>query len=87
MHIDDDPHLAGFLDFQSEKVKKYDVFVFELCEGNLSKKTVGALELQDAINICDQLLQGLIELENSNSCHNDLKPENILYNFDENGEI
>ena len=87
MHVDDDPKLAGFLDLQTEEVKKFDVFVFELCEGNISKKTVGALELHDAISICNQLLQGLIELETSNSCHNDLKPENILFNCDQNGEI
>ena len=87
LHIDDDPQLAGFLDFQIEKVKKFDVFVFELCEGNLSKKAFGTATLSESISICDQLLQGLIELENSKSCHNDLKPENILYNFDQNGDI
>ena len=87
LHIDDDPKLARFLSFEKEKVKKFDVFVLELCEGNISKKTVGALEVKDAINICDQLLQGLIELEDSNSCHNDLKSENIPYKFDQNGEL
>ena len=57
MHIDDDPTLAGLLDFGTEKVNEFDVFVFELCQGNISKKTIGALELQDVISICDQLLR------------------------------
>ena len=85
--MDDDQKLAGFLEFQTEKVKKYDVFVFELCEGNISKKAFGGATQSESINICDQLLQGLIELENSGSCHNDLKPENVLYKSDQNGEI
>ena len=85
--MDDDQNLAGFLEFQTEKVKKYDVFVFELCEGNISKKAFGGATLSESISICDQLFQGLIELEQSNSCHNDLKPENVLYNCDQNGDI
>ena len=36
----------------------------------------------ESISICDQLLQGLIELEKSNSCHNDLKPENVILEAD-----
>ena len=66
--------------------------MFELCQGNISKEGSNGLEgqkleLGQSINICDQLLEGLIQLENSNSCHNDLKPENILFNFDQNGEF
>ena len=38
LHVDDNRKLAGFLNFETEKVKKYDVFVFELCEGNKSRK-------------------------------------------------
>ena len=73
-------------------MKKYDVFVFELCDGNISKESTNGLAGQklsrsDAISVCDQLFEGLIQLENSKSCHNDLKPENILYNCDDNGEL
>ena len=73
----------------SVKVKKYDVFVYELCQGNISKHGFAGSRLSRSasISICDQLLQGLIELENSNNCHNDLKPENVLYNCDKNGKI
>ena len=37
--------------------------------------------------MCNQLLQGLIQLERSNICHNDLKPENVLYNRDDSGNL
>ena len=43
--------------------------------------------MSESISLCDQLLQGLIELENSNNCHNDLKPTNILFNYDQIGNI
>ena len=73
-------------------MKKYDVFVFELCEGNISKESSNGfagsrLELSESISICDQLLDGLVQLEECNVCHNDLKPENILFNCDQNGEL
>ena len=82
--MDDDQKLAGFLGFQSVKVKKFDVFVFELCDGSISKENTSGLaglelSLSESVKICDQLLQGLMELETSNKCHNDLKPGNILY--------
>ena len=68
-------------------MKKYDVFVFELYEASISKGGVNGLDgarfsPAEAISICDQILQGLIELEDSDKCHNDLKPDNILYNDD-----
>ena len=68
-------------------MKKYDVFVFELCDANISKKTFGGATLSGSISICDQLLRGLIELDKSESCHNDLKPENVLVNCDQNNDI
>ena len=82
--------------FRSQKklneVKKYDVFVYELCRGNITKQgsdgfAGSRLSRSESISICDQLLQGLIQLENSNNCHNDLKPENVLYNCDQSGKI
>ena len=92
LHVDDDKKLAGLLNFETEKVKKYDVFVYELCDGNISEAKVtsdGSLRwtsvqkrkftLSQSVDICKQLIQGLQQLEESNKCHNDLKPENILY--------
>ena len=79
------------MNIQTKKIEKYDVFVFELCEGNISKEgsngLIGRLSLAQSISVCDQLFEGLIQLESSGSCHNDLKPENILYNSDQNGNI
>ena len=45
------------------------------------------LSLAQSISVCSQLFEGLIQLENSKSCHNDLKPENILFNCDQNGNL
>ena len=71
-------------------MKKYDVFVFELCEGNISKKnekdssqgkcsTKKEFTVTQAVDICKQLLEGLKQLEESGKCHNDLKPGNVLF--------
>ena len=59
-------------------VKNFDVFVTELCDGNLTK-TDTSFTLTQSIDICKQLLEGLEQLEKSQNCHNDLKPENVLY--------
>ena len=66
--------------------------MFELCQGNISKEAKNgfagsALSLSESINVCDQLFDGLIQLENSNTCHNDLKPKNILFNYDQTGKL
>ena len=66
--------------------------MFELCDGNISKESDKGLagkklSLSESISICSQLFEGLIQLENSNSCHNDLKPENVLFKRDQNGEL
>ena len=92
MYADDDKKLSSLLNYQSEKVRKYDIFVFELCRGNISKDSSNGLaglklSRSESISVCNQLLQGLIELENSKNCHNDLKPENVLFNYDQNGKI
>ena len=60
------------------KVKSYDVFVTELCDGNLCK-TGTSFTLAQSIDICKQLLEGLEQLKRSKKSHNDLKPDNILY--------
>ena len=63
---------------QDQKYRNFDVFVFEYCNGNI-KACQAALKLSEAKMICYQLLEGLEQLEQSETCHNDLKPENILY--------
>ena len=92
LHEDDDGELAEFLSFQHQRLKNFDVFVFELCKGNISKKTDDVsscwkLTISESISVCNQLIQGLMQLEKSNSCHNDLKPGNILYSRDESGNL
>ena len=75
-------------------VKNYDVFVFELCDGSISKDnktglcqnqstTKNKFTLTQAIDVCKQLLEGLKQLEESDKCHNDLKPGNILFKTSE----
>ena len=60
-------------------MRKYDVFVFELCDGNISKEKNKKFTLTQSLDICKQLLEGLQQIEQSKKCHNDLKPENVLY--------
>ena len=84
LHADDGKKLAGFLNLQTKKVKNYDVFIFELCDGNISKVNNGSqatknFTVEESVEICKQLIEGLQQLEKSNKCHNDLKPENILF--------
>ena len=79
-------------------MKNYDIFVFELCDGNIAKVKNGPLwpilnengeqfTLSQRVEICSQLIEGLQQLEKNNKCHNDLKPENILYKInDEDGD-
>ena len=59
-------------------MKKYDVYVSELCDGNLGEDYIN-LTLKQCKAVCEQLFEGLNQLKNSNICHNDLKPQNILY--------
>ena len=61
-----------------KRMKNFDVFVTELCDGNLSKTDTN-FTLTQSVDICKQLLEGLEQLEKSEKCHNDLKPENVLY--------
>ena len=74
--------LAKLLGFElGQKVRNFDVFVFEYCDGNI--QGCHGLKLSEAKSICHQLLEGLEQLEKSKKCHNDLKPENILYKISE----
>ena len=47
LHADDDQKLADLLNFQSDKVKKYDVFVFELCDENISELAITRENMND----------------------------------------
>ena len=84
MIADEDEDLARLLEIPERKypdwyeMKKYDVYVSELCEGNLGEKNTD-FTLEQCKAICGQLIEGLSQLENSKICHNDLKPQNILY--------
>ena len=61
--------------------RNYDVFIFELCDGDLSQlNKTQSLTLRQSKHICKQLLTCLMELEESKQSHNDLKPGNVLYN-------
>lgn len=67
----------------SGDVKKFDVFVTPLMEGNLTKKddlyTDDQFKLDHAKSIIEQLIDGLIQLTVAEKSHNDLKPSNLLY--------
>ena len=78
MYFNENRQLCYFLGFRENEVRNYNVFVTELCDGNLNKQN-HSFTLTQSIDICKQLLKGLRQLEQSDKCHNDLKPENILY--------
>ena len=78
LHFDDHERFASLLGMEQGAIKNFDVFITELCDGNLSKASIN-FTLTQSIDICKQLLEGLQQLEKSGKCHNDLKPENILY--------
>ena len=63
------------------EIKKFEVFVLQLCTGNIIDAIDGSNppNLVQIKNIIDQLFDGLKQLKNANACHNDLKPKNILY--------
>ena len=97
--LEEDENLLQLLSSpETDQVRNYDVFVFELCDGNISKRKdwfskprrTNKFTLAQSIDICKQLLEFLRQLEASEKCHNDLKPENILYKINrekfENGD-
>ena len=76
---DENEDLAIKLGFEDDqKHRNFDVFVTEFCDGNI-KGCQKYLNSSEKKSICHQLFEGLIQLANSDKCHNDLKPENILY--------
>ena len=46
-HADDDLKLAGFLNLQKDEVEDYDVFVYKLCEENISEESAHGLGEDD----------------------------------------
>ena len=66
---------------------KYDelfVMVMEYIEGKTLRNLVGSVgnqqpvEIEDALNIAEQVCEGLIEIHKFHIFHRDIKPENIL---------
>ena len=65
---------------QPGEIKKFEVFVSELCDGNIDDALGDAFnypELDQIKEIIDQLFDGLKQLKHV--CHNDIKPGNVLY--------
>ena len=67
-------------------IKKFEVFVSPLFEGNISEKDNDQfkkkVELDHIKSVITQLLDGLEQLEQAGVCHNDIKPSNILWRVD-----
>ena len=69
-------------------VKHYDCFrtdtnvylIMELCQGGTLSNLIdqNALSEDETKNVVNQVLQGLVYLEELSICHRDLKPENIF---------
>ena len=69
---------------KSGEVRKYDVYVVELMEGNISDKDV--IDESNVGSVVMQLLDGLSQLEKASKSHNDINPRNILYSFNDDDE-
>lgn len=67
-----------------DETKKYEVFVTELCEGNLKDCKKMSLNNDHRRSIIDQLLYALEELDKLDKKHNDIKPGNLLYDIKAN---
>ena len=77
----DDEDLAEQLGLKSGEAKKYDVYVVELMDGNLSDKDM--IDESNVESVIMQLLDGLSQLKNADKSHNDIKPTNILFKLNE----
>ena len=67
---------------QPDQIKKFEVFVTPLYDGNLNNALYDPFnspDLDQIGDIVDQLFDGLKQLKHANACHNDIKPANILY--------
>ena len=67
---------------QPDQIKKFEVFVTPLYDGNLNDALGDPFNLPDLDqirDIVDQLFDGLKQLKQADVCHNDIKPANILY--------
>ena len=70
---------------QQNDIKKFEVFVTPLFEGNISEKDATDVDfkkeasLDHVKSVITQLLDGLEQLEQAGKCHNDIKPSNILW--------
>ena len=78
----DDKDLAAKLNMKPGEIKKFEVFVTPLMNGNLDDALDDQFnppDLDETKEIIDQLFRGMKQLEDANVCHNDIKPGNILY--------
>jgi len=73
------------LKMKAGDIKRFEVFVMPLMEGNLTdldemkkEKTININHLR---SIGRQLMSGLKQLDDAKVCHNDLKPANVLYDI------
>ena len=67
---------------RSGDIKKFEVFVSPLYDGNINDVLNDPFNYPDLGQIkyiIDQLFVGLKQLKDANVCHNDIKPRNILY--------
>ena len=69
---------------EANEIKKFDVYVTPLFDGNIGdiKPKPNFDQTKDIIS---QLIDGLKQLENAGKSHNDIKPGNILFKRDKNG--
>ena len=82
LDFSDDEDLAEKLKMQPGEIRKFEVFVSVLCDGNIDDALSDPFkypDLDQIKEIIDQLLGGLKQLKRARVCHNDIKPGNILY--------
>lgn len=73
-----------FVDSKNINDTKYVMLQMELCKCDLKQYLISnkELSLQNKINICIQIGNGVKYIHLKNIVHMDIKPENILYGFD-----
>ena len=83
----DDQDLATKLSMQQGDIKKFEVFITPLQDGNIDNALddpFNAPNLDQIKDIIDQLFEGLKQLKDADACHNDIKPGNVLYRLAQN---
>ena len=75
---EDCPKLADWLGMKPAEIKKFDVYVTPMMDGNIDdlQPKLGLNQIKEVI---DQLIDGLEQLKVAEKTHNDIKPTNLLY--------